>query len=254
MKKLLLAPLLFLCVAVFGQSFSVSGTVTEKKHNKPIKGAVVQMLGSDGSNVAIKTDSTGHYLFAAQSATERYVKPNTSYILAADANDKNYSASQTKVNITTVGLTASKNFAADFVLDKFKDCTLGQGFVALFDSGKTKITQSMADTVLNNVLKLLKDNPTIVIQVDGHSSSNEGDSKTKMALSEARAKAYMNYLVAMGINAERVKAKGWSDSIKITISEDDAENMSKQQQQEYIITRSRMAAIEILSYQYKAKK
>lgn len=266
MKKLLFIPLLLMVNFTRGQFvsghevpshykpgdsllvFSVKGSVTDKYRQSPIKGIMVDLVSSEGEVHVAKTDSIGQYTFGSD-----YIKPETSYILSAE--DENYMAGThtDKINITTVGLTASKVFIVNFTLEKCKGCTLGRDFVAVFDSGKTKITQGMADTVLSSVLKFLKSNPAIVIQVDGHSSSNEGSEQTKMALSKARAEAYRNYLVAFGIDGRRIKTKGWSDSIKITIPEDDAEDLTQQQQLEYINRRSRYASLRIIDYRYKPR-
>jgi outer membrane protein OmpA-like peptidoglycan-associated protein/Tol biopolymer transport system component len=64
---------------------------------------------------------------------------------------------------------------------------------------------------LDAVVSLLKDNPTVKIQINGH-TDNSGKQTDNMILSENRAKAVTSYLLAKGIAATRLSFKGWGDT------------------------------------------
>jgi len=61
---------------------------------------------------------------------------------------------------------------------------------------------------LDRVVALLKDNPTVKIQIEGH-TDNVGSTADNKKLSENRARAVVDYLIAKGIPAARLQAKGF---------------------------------------------
>ncbi len=66
--------------------------------------------------------------------------------------------------------------------------------------------------VLDEVAQALKDNAGFRVQVEGHASSEGGDEHNQ-TLSERRAEAVLDYLVARGIAKERLVSKGFSSSV-----------------------------------------
>ncbi len=67
---------------------------------------------------------------------------------------------------------------------------------------------------LDEVVDALKANKNFKVQVEGHTSS-EGPADRNQTLSEGRAKAVLDYLVAHGIEKERLVAKGFASSVPI---------------------------------------
>lgn len=87
------------------------------------------------------------------------------------------------------------------------------GSIALyinFETGKSDIKME-SRTTLDQVAQMLTDNPTLKISVEGH-TDNAGNATLNKTLSENRAKAVMNYLVAKGINTTRLTSKGWGQT------------------------------------------
>lgn len=68
--------------------------------------------------------------------------------------------------------------------------------------------------VLDEVVKALNDNKGFRVQVEGHSSSEGGDERNQ-TLSEQRASAVLDYLVAHGIAKERLVSKGFGGTVPI---------------------------------------
>ncbi len=82
-----------------------------------------------------------------------------------------------------------------------------------FDIGKATLQpQSMG--VLNDVAKFLKANPSINMEIDGH-TDNTGSAAKNMTLSQQRASAVQAQLVAMGIDASRLSTKGYGSTVPI---------------------------------------
>jgi len=77
----------------------------------------------------------------------------------------------------------------------------------LFDTGKAVIKpQSMG--VINAIAKLLKENPEVKLEIDGHTDT-DGNAQLNSKLSQDRADAVKNQLVSMGIDAGRLTTKGF---------------------------------------------
>ena len=68
---------------------------------------------------------------------------------------------------------------------------------------------------LNNLIRLLKENPTMKIEIRGHTDS-KGSEEYNIRLSKARAKAVRDYLVEMGgIDPSRLTIVGYGESMPI---------------------------------------
>jgi outer membrane protein OmpA-like peptidoglycan-associated protein/tetratricopeptide (TPR) repeat protein len=68
---------------------------------------------------------------------------------------------------------------------------------------------------LDNVIRLMKDNPTLKIQIGGH-TDNVGKSADNLKLSNDRAQSVVNYLTANGIAAARLTFKGYGSTEPVT--------------------------------------
>ena len=74
-----------------------------------------------------------------------------------------------------------------------------------FDSAEIK---SEAFPMLDEAVSILKKNPEIKVEIDGH-TDNMGSAAYNMNLSERRAKAVMKYFVDKGVEAQRLTTKGF---------------------------------------------
>ena len=79
-----------------------------------------------------------------------------------------------------------------------------------FDTGKAAILPA-SEPVLGEVQKLLENRPDLRIRIEGH-TDNVGQRAANQALSERRAQAVMGWLIANGIDAGRLSAKGFADT------------------------------------------
>lgn len=79
-----------------------------------------------------------------------------------------------------------------------------------FDTGKATIQPDSEET-LNQIVKLLQDNPDLKLNVQGH-TDNVGAKAANQALSEKRAQAVVAWLAAHGVAGNRLSAKGFGDS------------------------------------------
>jgi OOP family OmpA-OmpF porin len=77
----------------------------------------------------------------------------------------------------------------------------------IFQVGRSKISED-SYSELDVVVKMMKENATMVIQLEGH-TDYLGDAKENMKLSKARVEAVKEYLVSKNINKSRVKTKAF---------------------------------------------
>jgi len=81
-----------------------------------------------------------------------------------------------------------------------------------FSSGKAKLRGKATFALLDEVAKVLVDNPQITkIRVEGH-TDNRGNDASNLALSRKRAKAVMDYLASKGVAASRMVSEGFGES------------------------------------------
>ncbi len=79
-----------------------------------------------------------------------------------------------------------------------------------FDLGKATLrTESYIE--LNKLNDFLKNNLTLKIEISGHTDTR-GDEKDNLKLSNDRAKAVYEYIIAKGIDAKRLSFKGYGES------------------------------------------
>jgi outer membrane protein OmpA-like peptidoglycan-associated protein len=76
-----------------------------------------------------------------------------------------------------------------------------------FDAGKTVLKETTY-TQLDSVVNVLKTSPAMNIEIDGY-TDNTGDAAANKTISEQRAKAVYDYILAKGIEAARLSYVGY---------------------------------------------
>jgi outer membrane protein OmpA-like peptidoglycan-associated protein len=68
-----------------------------------------------------------------------------------------------------------------------------------------------SEGVLQEIVKLLQQNPDLKLRVEGH-TDNQGNAAANQALSEKRAQAVVTWLSGHGVAAARLAAKGFGQT------------------------------------------
>jgi outer membrane protein OmpA-like peptidoglycan-associated protein len=88
-----------------------------------------------------------------------------------------------------------------------------------FDTGKSDL-KNESITEIENIQELLKSNPALKVQINGH-TDNTGNVASNKALSLKRATAVVDYLASHGVDASRLSAKGFGSDRPIVSNDDE---------------------------------
>ncbi len=91
---------------------------------------------------------------------------------------------------------------------------------AYFDFDKYDIKPEM-EHVFENSIAVLKDNPTLTIEIQGHTDSIGSDEYNK-GLSERRANSVQQYLIKNGIDASRLSTQGFGETSPVASNDTEA--------------------------------
>jgi OOP family OmpA-OmpF porin len=100
-----------------------------------------------------------------------------------------------------------------------------------FEFGKAELTRE-GQRHADRVAQAMRDDPTLRVSVEGHTDS-VGTHEFNMHLSQWRADAVRNYLVARGIDADRIRTQGFAETRPIA-SNDTASGHAKNRRVEII--------------------
>jgi len=176
--------------------FSVTGLVKDEETGEPIPEAVVQMIASDGTTVRDNTGESGEFRFM--------LNEDVDYIFLA--SKEGYLNGKEKE--TTKGQDKSREFLATILMTSIdKPIELPN---ILYDFNKWDLRpESMVS--LDKLVETLNDNPNVTIELMSHTDSRDTE-EYNMELSQKRAQAVVDYLIAKGIDPERLSARGYGES------------------------------------------
>ena len=100
----------------------------------------------------------------------------------------------------------------------------------------TPILATDSYTELDRLADFLNKNPAIEIRLEGH-TSNEGDEKKSLILSEERVKTVKDYLTGKGIAANRISIQGFG-SLHPLVPNTTEENKKQNRRVEFKVTKS----------------
>lgn len=99
------------------------------------------------------------------------------------------------------------------VVREIKTIEKGQSYTPYginFKRGKAEIAVE-AEIILDDVAKWLRDNPTLTVEIRGHTDA-DGSEEGNMQLSQQRAESVREYLILQGIDPDRLSPKGFGES------------------------------------------
>jgi outer membrane protein OmpA-like peptidoglycan-associated protein len=172
----------------------ITGKVVNKKTGQPIEGVAVKaQVNGLGYTDTSKTDGT--YSITIPCGTEAVVEGEKPDYTKGKPNEK-----------------------GDIELSKYDDLIVREGHVEkvainpiYFDFDKYYI-RPQAAAELDKVVYVMQNFPKIVIKIESHTDSR-GNDEYNMQLSDDRAKSTYSYIIAKGIQPERIESvKGYGES------------------------------------------
>lgn len=180
----------------------VKGKVFDKKTNKGLPSAVeLTDLQTKETVSKVQTDETGNYLitlpvgkdYAFNVNRRGYLFFSENFPLSQKSPDSTYN-----IDIPLQPLEAN----ATVVLKNI-----------FFDVNKYELKPE-SQVELDNVVKLMRENPTLKIQINGH-TDNIGKPADNSKLSNDRAKAVVDYITSKTVDAKRLSYQGFGDKIPV---------------------------------------
>jgi outer membrane protein OmpA-like peptidoglycan-associated protein len=174
------------------------GIIIDKDSNTPLVGAKVAIYDEDGNKyLDIVTDASGAFKVCSL--------PLDKNLYIGSEKKPDYFTNTEKFTIKKDSDIVRNIFAQKIVIGKaIKVDNI------YFDKGKFNV-RSDAALELDKLVRLMKDNPNIIIELSSHSDCI-GLAKDNLLLSDKRAKSSVAYLISKGIEKKRVTGKGYGES------------------------------------------
>ena len=180
---------------------TISGYVLDRDE-EPVPNAVIRIVGNDGSNQKAVGKDDGTFQFNLQ----RGVK----YVMMAGA--KGYLNGKQEFESDT--LEQDAEYGVDFILAAMHKPQVVENIFYDFDKATLR---PESKTALDEMAQMLKDNPHVAIEMASH-TDRKGSDKYNEGLSQRRAQSVVDYLVAAGVERERLQPHGYGESRPKTVT------------------------------------
>ena len=185
---------------------TVKGWVYEQDGYE-LTAAQVYMVGNDGTNLKLSVRGDGSFT--------QEIKPNVDYVLLATC--KGFLNHQEQLRVEPV--TKSEEYVLQFPLANISAPVLIENI--FYDFDKATLRPESA-TALDELVRLLNENPNITIELSAHTDYKGSDAYNE-GLSQRRAESVVNYLIEHGIASDRLTPKGYGEGKPKTIKRKVAE-------------------------------
>lgn len=168
----------------------------------PIEDATIRIVGKDGLNVKVPAKKDGSY----RVELERDIR----YVMMASARgylNQNF-------ELKTGPEEKNETYIVDFYLSPISKPVVIDNIFYDFDKATLRPESQKA---LDEMIKMLNDNPNVTIELGAH-TDRKGTDQYNERLAQRRAQSVVDYLIAGGIDKERLEAKGYGESVPKTIN------------------------------------
>jgi outer membrane protein OmpA-like peptidoglycan-associated protein len=198
----------------------ITGMVTDINTLLPVKRALLQFYGNDGSKLTTETDNNGFY-----SISLKGFNPLVTYILGAGAIGYDACDSTEMLKIWPGGYD-QLFFTKNYNIAKHGFETQPIFPPIRFDSGSAALSTAAKDT-LNRLKAFMNSKPGLVMKFMGDADWRELD---YVNLAAARARACINYLVSLGIDNARLQFSNRINMEGVEITSQDTPGLVKKKE------------------------
>ena len=179
----------------------ISGWVLDRDE-EPVPNAVIRIIGKDGSNQKAVARPDGSFRFPLQRGVQ--------YVMLAGA--KGYL--NAKQEFTSDSAEEDAEYNVDFILASINKPVVIDNIFYDFDKASLRPESKEA---LDEMAQVMRDNPNITIEMASH-TDRMGSEEYNINLSGRRAKSVIDYLISVGIKADRLQWQGYGKSRPKTIT------------------------------------
>ena len=173
---------------------TVKGWVYEQDGYE-LTAAQVYMVGNDGTNQKLSVRGDGSF--------SQEIKAGVDYVFLATC--KGFLNHQEQLHVEPV--TKSEEYVLQFPLANISAPVLIENIFYDFDKATLR---PESQTALNELVKMLNENPNITIELSAH-TDYKGSDQYNERLSQRRAESVVNYLIDHGIASDRLTPKGYGE-------------------------------------------
>lgn len=180
-------------------------TVLEKKTRDPMEAAKVKVTNlTTNKDEICSTNKDGKCMFS--------LEPNTNYRIEGSKETGEPDTKYLTVTATqsTIGKKAPTTLYTVIELEKVRKGVAIKVENIYYDLDKWFIRPDAAKE-LDKLVKILKDNPTMEIELSSHTDCR-ATAKYNMQLSSKRAESCVNYMASQGVEGRRMIAAGYGES------------------------------------------
>jgi len=186
------------------EKLRLNGMVFDKKTKQPINAEFDLYFDTDIVKENVKIANDGKY---------EEVFTNYGWYLI-DISAKGYLHTTDTIWVTN---DSRHDMHRDFYMTPFEAGLTVRLKNIQFNFAKTSLHPDSFDE-LGSVANLLKENPTLQLEIGGH-TDNEGPDDYNLILSQGRAQSVVDYLVSQGVSVLQLVAKGYGESKPIDFGE-----------------------------------
>lgn len=191
----------------------VKGTVYDAKTKKKLEAKIdLFNLANDSVESSVKSDAqNGDYLIVLNKGSE----------YALYVNKEGYLFKSLSFNF-------SEKDGKDVIIDIYLEQAVAGSKITLnnifFETAKWDLQQK-SKTELSRILRFMKENPSIKIEISGH-TDDVGSDVANLDLSKKRAQSVVDYLTKSGIPATQLLSKGYGETTPLNPNTSDENRAS----------------------------
>ncbi|MDX1349289.1 MAG: OmpA family protein [Putridiphycobacter sp.] len=210
----------------------VSGQVKDKDNGGGLSSVITFMDANTNEKIyEVMPDANGNYMMVVETGRNYAItSTKAGYTLASE-------------NLVLRSEDEGKDYVVDFSMQRLEE---GAEFVLrniYFDFDKSTLRHESVDE-LNRLVKIMEENPTLRIELTGHTDSR-GVTWYNNALSKRRSKVARDYLVSKGIASNRIETKGMGAK-QLEVSDEAIENFATVREKEEGHQRNRRTVVKVI--------
>lgn len=234
---------------------TIKGNVLSSSNNENVENATITLKLKGGYSFEQKTDTSGKYefIFKSDDTSACIVSVSTNRTTRSKTFKYGFLASK---DIGKIDLSTANIYIKDFMLTPvscgpdFSGVLFNTNAITICNDSLAGIDSTRYGYLKNAITFLyqtLKENPTVIIEMQGHASSIE---KNPDQLALFRTQVIKEILIAKGINRNRLMTKSWGNH-KLLIRDDVIKKAKTKEEKNALHQKNQRVVFRIISWNFK---